>query len=229
MKEGINYKDSLRFWNQRARKTNGLSNLSITLFNDDPVEVKRRHNIEIKVLFDNIDFLKAQMILDLGCGIGRFTLPLAKRAKFVVGVDFSQPLLHIAIRNAKDSHISNVDFICSSADTFRYRKKFELIIVSALFIYLNDAEILGTIKNIFKHLSKGGEVLVRESIGLKKKIEIIDQYSSELKANYNAIYRTVDTISDLFKQEGFRELVSKKLYQHRKDTATWLFKFKKYE
>lgn len=58
--------------------------------------------------------------LDLGCGQGRFSLPLAGhfRSGEVLGVDLSLPAVEQGRRNAVAAGIGNVSFVCSSLDRF---------------------------------------------------------------------------------------------------------------
>ncbi|MEW6039855.1 MAG: 23S rRNA (uracil(1939)-C(5))-methyltransferase RlmD [Pseudomonadota bacterium] len=49
-------------------------------------------------------------VLDLFCGLGNFTLPLARRAAYVTGVEGGGEAVARAIRNAADNGIGNVEF-----------------------------------------------------------------------------------------------------------------------
>ena len=42
---------------------------------------------------------KDMSILDIGCGTGSFTLPMAKHVKYVKAIDYSPKMLHIAKSN----------------------------------------------------------------------------------------------------------------------------------
>ena len=53
---------------------------------------------------------KNDTVLDLFCGLGNFTLPMAKFAGRVVGVEGDQPLVNHAIENARYNSITNVEF-----------------------------------------------------------------------------------------------------------------------
>jgi 23S rRNA (uracil1939-C5)-methyltransferase len=49
-------------------------------------------------------------ILDLFCGLGNFTLPIARYAEHVVGIEGSQEMVTRGYDNAKHNNISNVEF-----------------------------------------------------------------------------------------------------------------------
>jgi 23S rRNA (uracil1939-C5)-methyltransferase len=57
-----------------------------------------------------LDLTPSSSVLDLFCGIGNFTLALARRAGRVVGVEGEQGLVERARHNARLNDISNVEF-----------------------------------------------------------------------------------------------------------------------
>ncbi len=52
----------------------------------------------------------AERILDLFCGIGNFTLPLARRADLVVGIDADEALIEKGRQNARHNQLGNIEF-----------------------------------------------------------------------------------------------------------------------
>lgn len=49
-------------------------------------------------------------VLDIGCGIGRLTLPVAKRVKKVTALDISDKMLDLCKKNTQEAGLDNVDF-----------------------------------------------------------------------------------------------------------------------
>ena len=50
-------------------------------------------------------------VLDMFCGLGNFTLPIAKRAHSVVGVDIVRDMIEKAKANALKNNLDNVSFV----------------------------------------------------------------------------------------------------------------------
>jgi 23S rRNA (uracil1939-C5)-methyltransferase len=74
-----------------------------------------------------------ERVLDLFCGIGNFSLPLARRAAEVVGVEDFAPAIEDARRNALDNGLANVHFqvgdACRAAQHFREGRGFDLVVL----------------------------------------------------------------------------------------------------
>jgi 23S rRNA (uracil1939-C5)-methyltransferase len=68
---------------------------------------------------------KEDKVLDLFSGIGNFTLPIAKSAKFCVGIEGCEILTQRAAQNAKSNNIDNTEFF--TADLFQPEKIIPLI------------------------------------------------------------------------------------------------------
>ena len=64
----------------------------------------------INRVLDILQLTKDDNVLDLFCGLGNFTLPMAKYAGRVVGVEGDQPLVNHAKENARHNNIENVEF-----------------------------------------------------------------------------------------------------------------------
>lgn len=56
-----------------------------------------------------------ESVLDLFCGVGTFSLPLADQAKELTGIELVESSIESAKRNAKDNGLSNTRFIARDA------------------------------------------------------------------------------------------------------------------
>jgi len=64
----------------------------------------------VKLAIKFLEPQKDDVILDLFCGLGNFSLPLAKRCKHLIGVEGNNTIVKQAEHNAKLNHIDNVTF-----------------------------------------------------------------------------------------------------------------------
>ena len=61
-------------------------------------------------VMDEFALTQDDVVLDLFCGLGNFTLPLATKAGRVVGVEGDAPLINHAKENARLNNLTNVEF-----------------------------------------------------------------------------------------------------------------------
>ena len=64
----------------------------------------------VKLALDLLDPQPTDRVLDLFCGLGNFTLPLATRAREVVGVEGVQSMVERGYENARRNGLDNVSF-----------------------------------------------------------------------------------------------------------------------
>ncbi|GFO72958.1 23S rRNA (uracil1939-C5)-methyltransferase [Bathymodiolus japonicus methanotrophic gill symbiont] len=64
-------------------------------------------------VMQEMDFNEQDKVLDLFCGLGNFTLPIATKAGHVVGIEGDQPLVNHAKENALLNNLSNVEFFAA--------------------------------------------------------------------------------------------------------------------
>lgn len=68
------------------------------------------NRLMIKQAINLLDLQSSDVVLDLFCGIGNFTLPIARHAKQVVGIEGSAEMVLRAQENADHNKITNVSF-----------------------------------------------------------------------------------------------------------------------
>ncbi len=75
--------------------------------------VQVNNEINQKMVRQALDFLDLQAedrVLDLFCGLGNFTLPMARRCQAVIGVEGDATMVKRAKNNAHDHHIENTEY-----------------------------------------------------------------------------------------------------------------------
>ncbi|CCN50608.1 23S rRNA (uracil-5-)-methyltransferase rumA [Vibrio nigripulchritudo MADA3029] len=75
--------------------------------------IQVNEEVNQKMVAQALEWLNAkpdEHILDLFCGLGNFSLPLAKQASSVIGVEGVQEMVDVATRNAQLNRIENVSF-----------------------------------------------------------------------------------------------------------------------
>lgn len=77
-------------------------------------------------------------VLDCGCGSGGTTIELAKRCRYVKGIDPSRALYDLAVRRAADSGVSNVFFECIGASELRDVDAFDLVVLDNVLEHIRD-------------------------------------------------------------------------------------------
>ncbi|GBG81820.1 hypothetical protein CBR_g34001 [Chara braunii] len=107
---------------------------------------------------------KDKHVLELGAGLGRFTVPLAKDAAHVTAVDFIEKV--IMKNKEQNEHLGNIDFKCADVASKDFQiepSSMDLVFTNWLLMYLGDDEVNNLAKNILEGLRYGGHVFFRES------------------------------------------------------------------
>ena len=100
-------------------------------------------------------------VLELGCGTGRIAIKLAKEGIDVTGLDVSGNMLELLKKNAEEEGVK-VKTHLGDMRNFKINDKFGL----AIFPYRSFLHLLTeddrekTLKNIYKHLQKGGKATI---------------------------------------------------------------------
>jgi 23S rRNA (uracil1939-C5)-methyltransferase len=66
----------------------------------------------VRLAIERLDMSASDRVLDLFCGIGNFSLPIARRAGSVLGIEGEMSLVERARANAERNGIDNAEFAC---------------------------------------------------------------------------------------------------------------------
>ncbi|MDK7049861.1 23S rRNA (uracil(1939)-C(5))-methyltransferase RlmD [Aerococcus sanguinicola] len=82
-----------------------------TFFQPNPSQAQRM----IDLVLDWADLTDQSLVIDLFCGVGTFSLPLAQQAKALAGIEIVDQSIESAKRNARENGLDNTHFMARDA------------------------------------------------------------------------------------------------------------------
>ena len=127
--------DWRRVWGKPTIRVNLLADLSLSLDADVFTQVNSQGNRRIlNMLLAAGDFQSNDRVLELYCGGGNFTLPIARQTKEIVAVEGYQSAIANGKLNAQKNGIDNIRWVCSAvpkavAELKKRRESFAKIVL----------------------------------------------------------------------------------------------------
>lgn len=111
-----------RFWEFKSKKYPLPYEESVHKKTLDTIEMVVNHGVKIN----------NARILDIGCGTGVFTLPLAEKSHYVIGLDSSKSMIKKIDEEAKKKDLNNVEIVLKSWDeidveALHWTKSFDIV------------------------------------------------------------------------------------------------------
>jgi SAM-dependent methyltransferase len=97
-------------------------------------------------------------VLELACGTGRLTIPIARDGHPIVGLDASPAMLEAARSKLKQAGVRGATFVLDDMRSFALQSKFALVIVScnSLADLTTNDDLKACLSRIREHLRLGG-------------------------------------------------------------------------
>jgi glycerol-3-phosphate cytidylyltransferase len=213
------------FWSSRAQKATDLPAGVTTLgsFSQNQDMVSEETLREVGLVRGAVHGMRKGSLLDLGCGDGRLLAPLMEGFERGVGVDYSEELLALA-RGRLEAAAVDAELVQGDVSAFALPgEAFDAVLLSGIFPCVDDQQLERLIHNVDALSGKGGKILVRTSVGVPSRVNVVNLYSIELGDVYTAYYRTVEEYLAIFAAAGWHVDEHFMLYQHREDSAVWWF------
>ncbi len=116
---------------------------------------RRMYNGSMKALREIDPGFSPSNAVDFGCGVGRVTLPLAREAVSVLGVDVSRGMLSEARKNATDRAVSNVRFAHEVSGSF------DLVHCFIVLQHIPPRRGLRILSDLLSRMEPGGMVVLQ--------------------------------------------------------------------
>lgn len=192
------------FWDARAATYETLAFESIANLEQDPEYLQRKIRDETSKVFSWLPELHGKSLLDLGAGVGQWSLRFAERgARRVLAVEYSDKLAEIGRNEAHRRGMSAVKFQTSPAEAFATDERFDVVFISGLLVYMDDVQAAMLAGHLAGYCNSDALLMLRDGTGVEQRHEINDRYSAHLKTLYSATYRTRDQYLALFQGAGF--------------------------
>ena len=168
---------------------------------------------ELDFIIQNIHSDNTKRILDLGCGVGKFLIPLASMGYKMTGIDISSAVLSECENRLKNRNLT-ADLIKQSADKIDFSSQFDAVIcMDSVICYLKEpAKILETLINVRKSLNPGGKLIIENRNLIsdldfygEPNIEVVETettkitYTSKNSYNKNSSLYYIDIQADIEK------------------------------
>lgn len=140
------------FWDRNAKRISDI--------NSQMSEIAKQ---EIENFFAFIDIKFNLNILEIGCGSGRFTIPLLRKGHWVTGTDVSAKNLEELQCFAKNEKLDDKLILKeTSLEEPLFENKFDLAILGNVIHHFNPIKKQQILENIVKSLKPGGQIVIFE-------------------------------------------------------------------
>ena len=156
-------------------------------------------------VFSLLPQLKGKRLLDVGCGMGTFTLEAATRGASAVGLDLAPAGIRAATRVAAEEKVSTAHFILSDAATLPLRSGVVDVVIAADFTeHLDDDTLMRVLRELAR-VSAAGATLVIYTPEAQHIFERLRERGVLLEQEPSHIgIRSADELSYAAEQAGFR-------------------------
>lgn len=123
---------------------------------DYDCQYDQNYEPDIQLLLRHIEASGASSLLDVCCGTGIVTIPLAQSLVRTLGIDIAEPMLQQA--RVKSRGMQGLAFIQADAASFKVEQAFDLAIMTgnAWQAFSSDEMLSRVLSNIARHLNSGG-------------------------------------------------------------------------
>jgi SAM-dependent methyltransferase len=112
-----------------------------------------------------LDVAPGTRVLDVGCGVGRWSRLLAARGALVTGIDISATMIQEATRRARSAGVADrCRFLLQDFATLEVAGRFDLVLSVTVLQHMLETQAVHTaLRRVMRHLSPGGRIVALEA------------------------------------------------------------------
>jgi ubiquinone/menaquinone biosynthesis C-methylase UbiE len=179
-----------------------------------------------EVMAEKVEFAKAQpsdAILDVACGPGAFVLALAPRARLVLGVDLTLPMLRQACTFQAEKRIPNAAFACGDAEQLPFPDAaFDLVTCQCSFHHMPDPKL--ALQEMVRVMKPGGRLLIIDTLApeSEEKFELHNRIE-KLRDPSHALTLRWTTFRTMFEPHALK-IAEEKFRRRQRSFNQWMLR-----
>jgi SAM-dependent methyltransferase len=155
------------YWEDRARRfaAQGSGLAAVCSYGMPEFYNRMIHSCQNLALRPRLDIEPGTRVLDVGCGVGRWSSLLAARGGLVTGMDLSPTMITEAHRRAKAMGVANrCRFLVQDLAQLDAGETFDLIVGVTVLQHILEPQALRTaVQRMTDHLAPGGRMVLLEA------------------------------------------------------------------
>jgi len=164
-------------------------------------------------LLNNVGIDTTDVVLEIGCGVGRVGKHLAGRCSRWIGADVSPNMLRFAAERLRD--FSNVEFVELSGNDLQpiSNDSIDVVYCTVVFMHLEGWDRYGYVKEAFRVLRPGGK-LYADNVNLCSDggwavFEAHRKFPLSQRPDHITVCSTPQELEEYFKRAGFEKIESR--------------------
>lgn len=162
----------LAYWEDRARRfaTSGSGLAAVCSYGMPEFYNRMIHDCQRRALQPWLNVTAGTRVLDIGCGVGRWSTLLAARGAQVTGVDLSPTMIAQAQRRAAQHRLGErCRFLVQDLAQLDVDGAFDLVLgVTVLQHILDTAALQTAVQRLAAHLAPGGRMVLLEAAPVRR-------------------------------------------------------------
>lgn len=165
-------------------------------------------SIAVGDIRSKIPLTRNDILLDVGCGTGFLTIPIAKECKFVYALDAGRDVIEAARREAREQHIQNIVYYLGSALDLPFEANFfDHVLMYGVIHYMeNNSQVTRCISELVRVCKIGGRILIADIPDQHAKLEFEQRMKTDEEMRILRNFNDSRTEYDLLFMKHIRKM-----------------------